>query len=303
MKTTTKALILLVVVLLVLGGTVYATTVTSNVLNTGSMLIRGETLIKPNATPPANGSLINALNEAGFYVDEDGNVNVPNSLTFGGSVPASFVVADENVTWAHGVVNVTAAGAWIDSHPVEEPTGASCSILSPHDEYPIGEIDVALTSTNRNLGIASVYRLQKPSFCELTKTGGNAVSCVVEKVGSTFYLRALRANGTTASSVTGARATWKAHITKLNPHQYTCGIVRNPGVETSSILEWKIADLEASRLPDDQFFVFVKDETGAWFNEGEMCLNFGCILPPYITEGHYQGLQVAWFIWKVEEAE
>jgi len=297
-----KPVILVAVALtLIVGGVAAATTFGGSIINMGNMWVQRGMEIRPQATPET-GSLVDALSEAGFTIDEDGNVNIPNVLTFGNPEPAAPVAyTDGSVSWAYGVANVYAAGDWIDSHPIESPSGAACAIISPYDEYPIGETDVALTVANRNLAIASVYNLWQPTFCELTKTGGNAVSCVVEKSGSSFYLRALQANGTTATSVTGARATWQAHITKLPFHLYTCGIVRNPGEDDYYILAWKKASLEASRVPDDQFFVFVKDEQGDWFHASELCLDPGCPIPDEVTEGHYQGIQVAWFVWKVEE--
>lgn len=298
-----KPVILVVVVLVLLvGGAAAATTFGGSIINLGTMWAQRGMDIRPEATPET-GSLINALDEAGFVIDEAGNVNIPNVLTFGEPEPAAPVAYtdDGSVSWAYGVANVYAAGEWIDSHPIESPTGAACAIISPYDEYPIGETDVAVTTVQRNLGIASVYNLWEPSFCELTQVGGNATGCVIEKVGNAFYIRALQANGSTATSVTGARATWQAHITKLDFHSYTCGIMRDPSEDDYDILAWKKASLEASRIPDDQFFVFVKDEQGEWFHADELCLEPGCPVPDQITEGHYQGIQVAWFIWKVAE--
>lgn len=293
-----KPAILIIAAVLMISGVAFAATTFGNLINIGNMLVYGNMEIRPEATPET-GSLVDALDEAGFVIDEEGNVNIPNMLTFGGPEPASPIpYADGSVSWASGTVTVKAAGAWIDSHPVEGPTGAACAIISPYDENPIGETDVSLTTATRNLNIPAVYNLWQPTFCQLTQTGGNAVDCVVEKVGSVFYLRALQANGNTATSVSGARATWQANITSNDLHQYTCGIVRDPSADTDPILQWKLASLEASRIPDDQFFVFVKDENGNWFNDDDMCLDFGCILPNY---SNYRGLQVAWFIWKVAE--
>lgn len=292
-----KPIILAVVALaLIVGGVAAATTFGGSIINIGNMWVQGGMEIRPEATPET-GSLIDALDEAGFAIDESGNVYMPNMLTFGGPEPAAPIAyTDGDVTWAYGTAYVKAGGIWIDSHPIESPTGAACAIISPYDEPPLGEENRALTLATTSISIPSyysTYTLWEPGFCELTQTGGNAVSCTIEKSGATIYLQALQSNGSPATSVTGARATWQANITMLDHHQYTCGIVRNPSVDTASLLAWKQASVEASRLPDDQFFVFIKDENGDWYHSEWF--------EPGIPIDAYRGLEVAWFIWKVAE--
>lgn len=291
-----KAFVIAAILLLIVASAVAALTY-SGLINLGTLSAKNFDITP--AESPEDGVLVRSLDTAGFTLDEDGNVNIPNMLLPETAVqPIAY--EGETVSWAHGTVNVRGGGQWVDSHPVENPTGASCAIINPYDNYPFGSTDYPLNTTTQSLNIASVYKLWPGSnFCEITTpgTGGNAVSCVLEQVGGVARLRALQANGTTATSVgTGTKVRYEGSYTKLDFHRYSCGIMRDPSTDTSDILEWKLASINASREQEDMFFVFVKDENGDYFNEAALCAGSGCVM-----EGHYQGLQVAWFIWRVEE--
>lgn len=290
-----KALFIAVILLLVVAGAAAALTY-SGVVNLGTL--RAKNFDITPAESPEDGILVRSLDTAGFAIDEAGNVNIPNML-LGESAVHPIAYEGETVAWAHGTVSVRGGGEWVN-HPIENPTGAACAIINPYDNHPFGSTDYALNATTQTLDIASVYKLWPGgSFCEITTpgTGGNAVSCVLEQVGGVARLRALQANGTTATSVgTGTKVRYEGNFTQLDFHRYSCGIMRDPSTDTADILEWKLASINANRDQEDMYFVFVKDENGDWFNEDALCAVSGCV-----QEGHYQGLQVAWFIWRVEE--
>lgn len=242
---------------------------------------------------PVDGSLIQALSESHFEIDEAGNINVPNLLAFG-DPPVAAIAAGSETEWAYGTVQVTAGGGWVDSHPVEAPSGATCAIINPYDNVFGGDVEFT-SAIKYETGMA--YTMWPGSgSCTITNPAGNVVACKAEPYAGGAKITALDSFGNVASVPAGTEASWEAGFTLLDFHRYTCGIARDPSVDTADILEWKLASVDASREPDDQFFVFVKDENGDWFNEDALCESSGCP-----TDGHYKGLDVAWFVWKVSE--
>lgn len=283
------SLIIVVILVFAAVGTVAALTL-SGVISFGD--VRAKNMdIRPSA-PPESGSLIDTLSETNFEIDEAGNYLIPNMLAFG-DPPVAPLGADSGVEWAYGVVGVTGGGQWVDSHPIESPSGAACAIIAPWDWEFGGEIE--FTSSIKYQTLA--YTMWPGSgSCTITEQHGNVASCKVEPYATGAKITALDANGQTASLPASTLAEWQAGFTRLNSHRYSCGIMRDPSVDTADILQWKLASVDASREPDDQFFVFVKDEFGEWFNVDALCDSDGCP-----SEGHYDGIQVAWFVWKVSE--
>ena len=289
-----KKSIYITVVILVFAavGVAAAMTINSGVITFSQL--RAENMdIQPSA-PPESGSLIDTLLESDFQIDEAGNVNIPNMLTFGNPPVATLFTEDAGLSWAYGIVDVTAGGAWVDSHPVEAPDGASCAIVNPYDNV-FGSV---ITFTSSIMNQPNAYTMWPGSeSCTITVEDDDVVGCVVESLGyqAGVRIRALDFTGETAVYANGITAEWQAGFSRLPFHTYSCGIVRDPSVDMADILALKLASLDASRVPDDRFFVFVKDEDGNWFNEANLCGDGSCMF-----DGDYRGLEVAWFVWKAE---
>jgi hypothetical protein len=283
-------LILVAVLLFGLVGAVTALTINGGMVTFSEFKAKNFD-IKPSE-PPESGSLIDTLSESNFEIDEDGNVTVPNLLAFG-DPPVAAIATDGGAEWAYGTVQVTGGGAWVDSHPVAAPSGAACAIINPYDNVFSGPV----TFSSAIQYTKNTYVMWPGSgSCTITNPKGNVTACKVEPTTGYYNVKitALDSFGNVASVPAGAEAQWEAGFTLLGFHRYTCGIARDPSVDTANILEWKLASLDASREPDDQFFVFVKDENGDWFNEDALCESSGCFY-----DSHYKGLEVAWVVWKV----
>lgn len=285
------SLIIMVILVFAAAGTVTALTL-SGVISFGEL--RAKNMDIQPSVPPETGSLIDTLSESNFQIDEDGNYLIPSMLAFGDPAVAAISANDPGTEWAYGVVGVTGAGRWVDSHPVEDPTGAACAVIAPWDWEFGGE--VIFTSSIKYQPLA--YTIWPGSgSCVITEQHGNVASCKVEPYSSNgVKITALDANGQTASLPANTIAEWQAGFTALDFHRYSCGIMRDPSTDTADILEWKLASIDADRESEDQYFVFVTDEDGEWFNVEALCDSSACL-----TEGHYPGIQIAWFVWRVEE--
>lgn len=283
-----KAIFLVIVLLAVVVGTAVALTY-GNVAVTGWIMALDGMDIQPQATP--EGTLIQALDEAGFYLDEEGNVNIPNMLRFG-EPPAGPIAHDgEQIEWAHGTVRVPAGGVWIDEHPVENPTGAACAIINPYDAGSRSGTNSIASGVNGTVVATGLY--YGAGNCQVQSPTTNAWSCSMQAASpSGIRIRTFKQDGTASS--TTRNVTWTAEMSDYPIGHYKCGIMRNPAEDEADILAWKLASLDSTREVADQYFLFLVDPNDDWYADDRFCQGSGCVP---VSEG----MDVAWFIWRVDE--
>lgn len=245
------------------------------------------------AESPESGTLIEALDEAGFVIDEAGNVTIPNMLRFGDPPIGPIGTDGDQVVWSQGTVRVAAGGAWIDEHPVENPTGAACAIINPYDAGRRSGTNTVASGVNGTVVATGFYYGDGTGTCQVISPTTNAWSCAMAPASpSGIRIRTFRQNGT-ASSVSRS-VSWSAQMSNYPIGHYKCGIMRNPAESEADILAWKLASLDSTRQVEDQYFLFLVDPAGDWYGDDRFCQGSGCV-PVYV------GMDVAWFVWRVEE--
>lgn len=301
-----KAMILLVAILMLGVIAVAAQTIS---FAGGIINLERVRLESMNIWPAApRDTLIEALNDSAFELDEDGNLTLPNTFWFGNPHTRDVNENSRNLTRGTALIPAT-----ILTSPYAWPNTEICEVVEPSADAATCTLEVSANSIlirlfDENGGavpastffspavgvawsvITSEYPIDyQPSQAIISADNvvwDTGTACVI--AGGQWVNHGItNPTGASCAIKRGTGINWDVD------GPLSCGIVRNPLVP--EWVDWKLGSIDIDRT--ENFFAFVTDRSSGVY------LNNEWLDDPSASLGNVycEGVEVSWFVWRVDE--